>query len=104
MGDRKVPQDFHDRPSRSRSASRQWRPLSRNSWRAFEHAVKLGYAYLETDAHATSDGVLVAFDKKLDRVTDRTERSPRCLPVRWLRPDRWCREAIPLPRIRSALA
>jgi glycerophosphoryl diester phosphodiesterase len=43
-----------------------------NSWRAFEHAVKLGYAYLETDAQATSDGVLVAFhDKTLDRVTDR---------------------------------
>jgi glycerophosphoryl diester phosphodiesterase len=44
-----------------------------NTWRAFEHAVKLGYAYLETDAHATSDGVLVAFhDKTLDRMTDRT--------------------------------
>jgi len=44
-----------------------------NSWRAFEHAVKLGYAYLETDAHATSDSVLVAFhDKTLDRVTDRS--------------------------------
>jgi glycerophosphoryl diester phosphodiesterase len=43
-----------------------------NSWRAFEHAVKLGYAYLETDAHATADDVLVAFhDKTLDRVTDR---------------------------------
>ena len=43
-----------------------------NSWRAFEHAVKLGYAYLETDAHATSDGTVVAFhDKTLDRVTDR---------------------------------
>jgi glycerophosphoryl diester phosphodiesterase len=42
-----------------------------NSWRAFEHAVGLGYAYLETDAHATAEGYVVAFhDKRLDRVTD----------------------------------
>jgi glycerophosphoryl diester phosphodiesterase len=42
-----------------------------NSWRAFEHAVRVGYAYLETDVHATRDGELVAFhDKALDRVTD----------------------------------
>jgi glycerophosphoryl diester phosphodiesterase len=44
-----------------------------NSMHAFEHAVKLGYRYLETDLHATSDGVVIAFhDHRLDRVTDRT--------------------------------
>src|SRR5271154_7345541 len=42
-----------------------------NSWAAFEYAVKLGYAYLETDARSTSDGKLVAFhDRTVDRVTD----------------------------------
>jgi glycerophosphoryl diester phosphodiesterase len=46
-----------------------------NSWKAFEHAVRLGYAYLETDLHATADGTVIAFhDRTLDRVTDATGR------------------------------
>lgn len=41
-----------------------------NSWAAFEYAIKLGYAYLETDARATSDDKLVAFhDRTVDRMT-----------------------------------
>jgi glycerophosphoryl diester phosphodiesterase len=46
-----------------------------NTLAAFEHAVELGYQYLETDVHTTADGVLLAVhDAVLDRVTDSSGR------------------------------
>jgi glycerophosphoryl diester phosphodiesterase len=44
-----------------------------NTLEAFGAAVALGYRYLETDAHVSRDGVVVAFhDPRLDNSTDRT--------------------------------
>ncbi len=74
-----------------------------NSWRAFEHALGLGYWYLETDLQATADGELLAFhDRTLDRVTDRTGRIAR-LPYREVAKARIAGTE-PIPRLEDLLA
>ena len=64
---------------------------------AFEHAVTVGYRYLETDVHLTADGVLVAFhDADLQRTcgVDVTIAASRWSELSGLRVDG--REPIPL--------
>ncbi|MFF2920936.1 glycerophosphodiester phosphodiesterase family protein [Streptomyces celluloflavus] len=68
-----------------------------NTAAAFRRAVALGYRYLETDVHTTSDGRLVAFhDATLDRATD-ARGEIGALPWRTVRRARVAgREPLPL--------
>jgi glycerophosphoryl diester phosphodiesterase len=74
-----------------------------NSWSAFAHAVELGYRYIETDAHATADGVVVlSHDPTLDRTTDRSGRI-RAMTWEQVRSAR-VGESDPIPRLDEVLA
>ncbi len=75
-----------------------------NTWEAFRHAKSLGYSYIETDVHATSDGVVVTFhDEDLARTTERSGlvRAASWSDLASLRP-RGSEE--PVPRLDDVLA
>ncbi|SPT56816.1 glycerophosphodiester phosphodiesterase [Actinomadura madurae] len=94
--------EFLDHPGPIPFAHRGGAGRPENSMAAFQRALDLGYRYLETDAHATADGVVVAFhDRTLDRVTDRTGAIAR-LPFTEVQKAR-IDGAEPIPRLEDVL-
>lgn len=74
-----------------------------NTMVAFEHAIALGYRYLDADVRVTADGVLVVFhDATLDDGTDRSGRIAR-LPWEEVRRARVAGRE-PIPRLDDLLA
>ncbi len=73
-----------------------------NSLATFQRAAAMGFRYLETDVHATADGVLVAVhDPTLDRVSD---SSGRISDLSWAAVARArLADGSPLPRISEVL-
>jgi glycerophosphoryl diester phosphodiesterase len=75
-----------------------------NTWEAFRHAVDMGYLYIETDVHASSDGVVVTIhDPDVSRTS---ERSGLVREMAWsdLAAVRLSGSADPVPRLDDALA
>lgn len=75
-----------------------------NTWTSFRHAFDLGYHYIETDVHATSDGVVVTIhDEDLARTSD---RAGLVREMRWsdLSAVRLTGSDDPVPRLDDVLA
>ncbi|MEJ7773765.1 MAG: glycerophosphodiester phosphodiesterase family protein [Nocardioidaceae bacterium] len=76
---------------------------SENTMLAFERAVALGYRYLETDAHTTRDGVLLAFHDATVRRTTGSDGSLHDLTYDDVRPLR-IGGAEPIPLMHELLS
>jgi glycerophosphoryl diester phosphodiesterase len=75
-----------------------------NTWVAFRRAVEMGYRYIETDVHATSDGIVVTIhDQDLARTAERPGLV-RDLPWSALSAVRLSGTDEPVPRLDDALA
>lgn len=72
-----------------------------NTMMAFERAIKLGYQYMETDVHASADGVAVIFH---DADTQRLTGQPGTIGGRtWEHIQKLTVDGQPIPRLEEAL-